>query len=96
VGIHSGRPTLTETGYIGLSVNTAARICFAANGGQIVVSSRTRTALVRALPSGIRLKSLGRHRLAGLARAEALYQVMAKGLPSEFPTLRIEAPAAKQ
>src|SRR5258708_6232752 len=37
VGLHTGRPTLTETGYVGLAVNTAARICFAAHGGQIVV-----------------------------------------------------------
>src|SRR5260221_3975387 len=39
VGLHTGRPTLTDTGYVGLAVNTAARICFAAHGGQIVVSA---------------------------------------------------------
>src|SRR6266850_2317899 len=35
LGLHTGRPTLTDTGYVGLAVNTAARICFAAHGGQI-------------------------------------------------------------
>ena len=32
-GLHRGRPTLTETGYVGLSVHAAARICFAGHGG---------------------------------------------------------------
>src|SRR5262249_33252880 len=36
IGIHSGRPTLTDVGYIGLAVHTAARVCSAAHGGQIV------------------------------------------------------------
>ena len=34
-GIHSGRPTLTDAGYIGLAVHTTARVCSAAHGGQI-------------------------------------------------------------
>src|SRR5947209_16820741 len=38
VGIHSGRPTLTDAGYIGLAVHTTARLCPAAHGGQIVLS----------------------------------------------------------
>src|SRR4029453_13439412 len=37
IGLHRGRPTLTDTGYVGLSGHTAARICSAAHGGQIVV-----------------------------------------------------------
>ncbi len=45
VGLHTGRPTLTDTGYVGLAVNTAARICFAAHGGQIVVSSSVKDAI---------------------------------------------------
>jgi len=46
VGIHSGRPTLTDVGYIGLAVHTTARVCSAAHGGQIVVSTNTRAAMV--------------------------------------------------
>ena len=45
IGVHRGRPTLTDTGYVGLSVHAAARICFAAHGGQIVVSSSVRSAV---------------------------------------------------
>jgi class 3 adenylate cyclase len=42
VGLHSGRPTLTETGYVGLALHATARICFAAHGGQILISSAVR------------------------------------------------------
>jgi class 3 adenylate cyclase len=87
-GIHSGRPTLTETGYIGLSVHTAARVCWAAHGGQIVVSGQTKGATRGSLPAGVRLHSLGRHRLPGLTRAEMLFQVEAHGLQADFPPLR--------
>jgi class 3 adenylate cyclase len=30
IGLHRGRPALTDIGYVGLSVHAAARICFAA------------------------------------------------------------------
>jgi class 3 adenylate cyclase len=38
IGIHTGRPTLTDGGYVGLAVHTAARICSAGHGGQILLS----------------------------------------------------------
>jgi class 3 adenylate cyclase len=87
-GIHSGRPRLTDSGYIGLPVHTAARICFAANGGQVVVSAETKAAVEGSMPAGVRLLSLGHHRLPGLTRAEALFQVEAEGLAGAFPPLR--------
>jgi class 3 adenylate cyclase len=90
IGIHSGRPTLTDVGYIGLAVHTVARVCAAAHGGQIVTSGETRKALAGASPAGIRFRSLGQHRLQGLAGPEALFQVMADGLPARFPPPRIE------
>ena len=86
-GIHSGRPTLTDAGYIGLSVHTAARVCSVAHGGQIVVSGETKTAVEGSLPAGVNLRSLGRHRLPGLTRAEALFQVKADGLRADFPAI---------
>jgi class 3 adenylate cyclase len=87
-GIHSGRPTLTDTGYIGLSVHTAARVCFAAHGGQIVVSGETRASVEGSLPPGVVLRPLGRHRLAGIPEPEELFQVEADGLAVDFPPLR--------
>ena len=79
---------MTDTGYIGLSVHTAARVCWTARGGQIIVSGETKTAIEGSLPAGVGLRSLGRHRLPGLTRAEALFQVEADGLVCDFPPLR--------
>ena len=75
IGIHSGRPTLTDVGYIGLAVHTAARVCRAAHGGQTVISGDTRAAAEGSEPAGISFRSLGPHRLPGLADAVALFQV---------------------
>jgi class 3 adenylate cyclase len=90
VGIHSGRPKLIDSGYVGLSVHTAARVSSAAHGGQIVVSGEAKRAIEGAVPAGIRLRALGRHRLRGLTRPEALFQIEAEGLLAEFPALRTE------
>lgn len=87
-GIHSGRPTLTEFGYIGLTVNTVARVCSAAHGGQIVISRDTKAAIGVSAPKSIRFRSLGRHRLPGLTNAVALFQVEADGLLDGFPPPR--------
>jgi class 3 adenylate cyclase len=88
VGIHSGRPTLTDAGYIGLAVHTAARVCAAAHGGQILVSGETHAAIGETAPRGTRFRNLGRHRLPGLPAPEALFQVDVDGLPGRFPALR--------
>ena len=95
IGIHSGRPTLTDAGYIGLAVHAAARVCAAAHGGQVVVSGATRDAVERPSSLGIRFRDLGRHRLHGLAEPEALFQVMAKGLRAEFPPPRTKGRSRK-
>jgi class 3 adenylate cyclase len=94
VGIHSGRPTLTDVGYIGLAVHTTARVCAAAHGGQIVVSAASRAAIGTSAPTGIRFRNLGRHRLPGLPEAETLFQVQAPGLRVTFPRPRIQRGAA--
>jgi class 3 adenylate cyclase len=88
IGVHSGHPSLTETGYIGLAVHTTARICAAAHGGQIVVSAATRTAIGTSPPAGVRFRGLGRHRLSGLPDPEMLFQLQASGLRARFPAPR--------
>jgi class 3 adenylate cyclase len=88
VGLHTGRPTLTDAGYVGIAVHTAARVCFAAHGGQIVLSRAARDAVDGSQPAGITFRDLGRHQLRGLPGLEALFQAEAVGLPSEFPPPR--------
>jgi class 3 adenylate cyclase len=93
IGLHRGRPTLTDTGYVGLSVHAAARICFAAHGGQIVLSSAVRAEVLDSLADGISLKSLGAWRFRGLPEPVALFQVDAADLLADFPPLRSAIPA---
>jgi class 3 adenylate cyclase len=88
IGLHRGRPTLTDTGYVGLSIHAAARICFAAHGGQIVLSSAVRAAVTESLPEGTSLKSLGAWRFRGLPQPVDLFQVTAADLLADFPPPR--------
>ncbi len=88
VGIHSGHPTNTEDNYIGLPVHTAAHVCAAGHGGQVLVSGDTRQAVRGSVPDGVRFRSLGAFRLRGLPFAVPLFQVVAKGLLTRFPPPR--------
>lgn len=88
MGLHSGRPALTETGYVGLAVHTVARISYGAHGGQIVVSHAVHTGVLETLGEELRLRALGAWRFPGLPEPEELYQVEADGLAVEFPPLR--------
>jgi class 3 adenylate cyclase len=75
IGIHSGRPTLTETGYVGLAVHAVNRICAEGDGGQIILSSASMRALGGAVPVGVVFTNLGERRLRGLPEVETLYLV---------------------
>ncbi len=95
IGIHTGRPTLTDSGYVGLPVHTAARICAAAHGGQTLLSRAAMRAVEATVPPGVRFRALGRHRLHGLPEPEHLFQLNAPDLPTRFPRPRTAArPAA--
>ena len=88
IGLHRGRPALTDTGYVGLAVHTAARICFAAHGSQIVTSSAFRRAVIDSLADGVRLRPLGAWRFHGLPKPIDLFQVDASGPLADFPPPR--------
>ena len=94
IGIHTGRASLNETGYVGLAVHTVARVCTSGHGGQIVISAATRDALTGPLPEGVLLSSLGAWRLNGLRETTELLQVHAGDLLADFPPPRPVALAA--
>jgi predicted ATPase len=70
MGLHTGEPTVTAEGYVGIDVHRAARIAAAGHGGQILVSQATRD-----LVGADRLRDLGVHRLKDLEAPEHLYQL---------------------
>ena len=91
IGLNSGSPAVTDTGYVGLPVHVMARVCNAGHGGQVLLTEATRSEL-GTLPDGIELASLGEVALAGLPEPETLFQVKVHGLIAEFPPLRVAVP----
>ena len=79
MGVHTGEPTMTEEGYVGLDIHRAARIAAAGHGGQILISQATRD-----LAGADRLRDLGFHRLKDLTAPERLYQLG----EDDFPPLK--------
>jgi class 3 adenylate cyclase/DNA-binding CsgD family transcriptional regulator len=81
MGLHTGEATLGGEGYVGISVHRGRRVCEAAHGGQILVSSATHAIVAADLPNGIGFRDVGEVRLAGFEQPERLHQVVADGLP---------------
>jgi len=88
IGIHTGEAVLTATGYVGMDVHRAARVCAAGYGGQILLSHATYSLVRHELPQEVTLRDLGEHRLKDLQQPERIFQVVLPDLPSEFPPLR--------
>ena len=80
IGIHTGEPTVTGEGYVGLDVHKGARIASSGHGGQVVISEATR----QLLDADGDLRDLGEHRLKDLGAPERLYQLGT----TEFPALK--------
>ena len=84
IGLHTGQPRVGETGYVGLDVPRAARICAAGHGGQVLLSETTRNLV----GDEYAVRDLGEHRLKDLSRPIRLYQLVEDGLAETFPPLR--------
>ena len=88
MGLHTGEPTLTHEGYIGMDVHRAARIMSAGHGGQVLLSQATANLVEQDLPDDLTLRDLGEHHLKDLARPKHLFQLVISGLPADFPPLK--------
>ncbi len=76
IGLHTGEPELTPSGYVGLDVHRAARVMAQAHGGQIVVSESFHSAISGHLPVSTELRPLGEIRLRGFETSEALFEAV--------------------
>jgi predicted ATPase/class 3 adenylate cyclase len=88
MGLHTGEAVLGGDDYIGLDVHLAARISAAGHGGQVLISEATRALVEHALPNGVSLRDLGRHRLKDIEQPQRLYDLIIDGMPAEFPAIR--------
>ena len=81
IGVHTGEPELDGSGYWGIDVHYAARLCAAAHGGQVLLSASTR-ALVPELPA----EDLGEHALKDFPAVRRIYHLVVSGRGSDlFP-----------
>jgi predicted ATPase/class 3 adenylate cyclase len=88
MGLHSGEPAVQDDDYVGMDVHRAARIAAAAHGGQVVLSEATRQLAASQLGAELSVRDLGWHRLKDIEAPEQIYQLVAPGLPEEFPPLK--------
>ncbi len=88
IGLHTGEPSVTSEGYVGLDVHRAARIMSAGHGGQVLLSQTTRDLVEQALPEGVSLVDVGAHRLKDLQQPSQLFQLVIAGCPADFPPLK--------
>ncbi|MBI5876099.1 MAG: tetratricopeptide repeat protein [Chloroflexi bacterium] len=90
MGLHTGAATARADGdYEGyLTLVRVQRIMSGAYGGQVLMSQDVADLVGRDLPAGVSLLDLGTHRLKDLTAPEHLFQVVAQGLPTNFPPLK--------
>ena len=87
MGLHTGEAQQRGGDYYGTTVNRAARLMSAANGGQVLVSAALVGIVSDQLPQGASLLDLGEHRLKDLQRPEHIFQLLHPALPSDFPPI---------
>ncbi|MDQ2671696.1 MAG: adenylate/guanylate cyclase domain-containing protein, partial [Actinomycetota bacterium] len=88
MALHTGASEEQGGDYFGPPLNRVARMLSAAHGGQVLLSLPTQELVRDLLPVDAELRDLGEHRLKDLARPERVYQLVAPGLPGDFPPLR--------
>jgi streptogramin lyase len=88
MGVHAGEPEVDGDRYVGLDVSRAARICGAAHGGQVLVSSSARSLLGD--DERAALRELGSYRLKDFPAPEPISQLAVEGVPERFPAIRAE------
>ncbi len=90
MGIHTGLALATAGGFTGVEVHRASRICNAAHGGQVLLSSATRECLEEEKLPGTAVSPLGAFVLKDFADPVELFQLNISGVPQAFPQPRIE------
>ena len=88
MALHTGAAELRDRDYYGPTVNRAARLAALGHGGQTLLSQVSHDLCRDLAPSGVTFKLLGEHKLKGLTRWEAVYEVCHSTLPQSFPPLQ--------
>jgi class 3 adenylate cyclase len=87
IAIHAGEVQPRKDDYDGIAIHHAARLRSAAHGGQVVVSRAVAELVGMGLEPGLRLESLGRHRLRDIPGWTEVFQLGRNGVCRTFPSL---------
>ncbi len=74
-GVHTGQVVAGQTGYVGLALNEAARVCYVTPAGNVLTTEVT-LALLGSVPA-VHARSVGRHRLKDFPMPMELFAVAA-------------------
>ena len=89
MGIHSGNVEWNGKRYIGyITLARTQRVMSAAYGGQVLISEDAYIQLTEKEKIEISYRDLGDRRLKDLIQPVKIYQLISKGLPSDFPPLK--------
>ena len=70
MGVHTGEPTRTDEGWVGVDVHLGARVAAAGHGGQVLLTKATRDLL-----AGEAVRDLGEHRVKDFDHPVWIYQL---------------------
>jgi predicted ATPase/class 3 adenylate cyclase len=87
MALHTGGVEMREDDYLGQPLNRVARLLAISHGSQILLSRATQDLVADHLLPNVALRDLGAHHLRDLSRSEQVFQVVAAGLPADFPRL---------
>jgi TolB-like protein/Tfp pilus assembly protein PilF len=91
MGIHTGAALQTQSGYTGVEVHCASRICDAAYGGQVLISHSTQQYLEQEkIVNDLTLSDLGGFELKDFVYPIELFQLNIPGIERHFPSPRVD------
>jgi class 3 adenylate cyclase len=79
IGLHTGEPTISDEGYLGLDVVRAARLCGVCEGGHVLLSETTRALVGSSLPDGVSVFPVGERHLKDIDEPERVYELEIEG-----------------
>src|SRR5215217_2461935 len=88
VALHAGMAEPIDGDYLAPCLNCLSRLLAAGHGQQVLLTETVRRLLEGEHPAGGSLRALGSHSLRDLLEPEEIFQVLAPGLPEQFPPLR--------
>jgi predicted ATPase/class 3 adenylate cyclase len=88
MAVHAGLVEARDNDYFGQGLYRCARLLSVAYGGQVLISAAAADTAQGLMPAKSSLLDLGQHRLRDVSKTEQVFQLVAPGLRTTFPTLR--------